>query len=153
VSLEVPRTCDGVLSVIELWEPQELLGEDRLIPVGPTGEPVVVTREWFPTTTTRRLRVAIYGANTSAGVPYADPWDGLEANINALRTAVVDPPSGTGLRAATLTMPSGAVRTADVRVRGLTLGKSTEGTNQITGEADVLVLATLALDVHGAGFV
>ena len=72
------------------------------------------------TVTEHTLAMWIIGDTDRTGAPQSDAWDGLQANIEYLRTNVVDPTNtGDGTRAATLLMPNGATRTANVHVTGM----------------------------------
>jgi hypothetical protein len=99
-----------------LWIEAAQRGRDRIIP-GVAG--VLAYRRRLDVTT-HALRILISGDVEPDGTPYADAVIGLELNVELLRSSVVDPTNvGDGTRAATLTMPSGATRTADVHVTGL----------------------------------
>lgn len=68
------------------------------------------------------LAFLITGEADSTGTPHADPWFGLEANLDTLWTNVFAPvASGRGTRAAVFTTVAGSVRTATVQVEPLHL--------------------------------
>lgn len=67
------------------------------------------------------IKLGVIGDLNSAGVPYADSVVGLESNINTIRTNLDPVLTGSGTRTATLTMPSGATRTATVLVKELSV--------------------------------
>ncbi len=107
----------------QLWMPATVRGQDRIIP-GAIG---VLPKRRRATVTTYDLTFLISGEVDASGTP-ASPGDStgihaqLEANIDALRSGVLDPTNvGDGTRAATLTMPSGDTRSADIHVLGLTI--------------------------------
>jgi len=125
-------------------------GEDRLLPLAAGVIPYLRRR----TVTRHSLPMVIQGEVDENGVPYPDVWAGLEANIAQLRASVVDPTGvGDGTRPASLVMPSGATRTADVHVLGLVLGRTQAGTNTLTGNEGVGMLATLELSIPTGVFV
>lgn len=108
-----------VVDVTVLWMGADIRGADRILPTTPG----VIPYRRRMTVTRHSLPMVIVGHVDQAGLPYADPWEGLETNIDYLRAWIVDPTnSGDGTLPASLTMPSGAVRTADIHVLGLNLG-------------------------------
>lgn len=135
--------------------------------VGPAWDVVNLRKLWTVTATrgsnvliptvqgkkARRLRVdevnhtldmVIIGEYDRLSSENADPVVGLEANINYLRANVTDPTgTGDGTLAATLTMPSGATRTADIQVNSFTIGEG----------LDSMCLATLDITVPSGAFV
>lgn len=103
----------NVLDCTELWLVAAVRGDNITIPYvnGRRALPYRIDEATFA------LRMAITGDVNSAGVKYADPWVGLQANLDYLRANVVDPPTApSATRAATLVMPSGVTRTANVQV-------------------------------------
>jgi hypothetical protein len=97
--------------------------------------------------------MVIFGEFDQAGNPVEAGWEGLEANIDYLRSNVADPTDvGDGTRPATLTMPTGAVRSADIHVLGITAGATAAGTNQLTGTEGVALLATLEISIPDGVF-
>lgn len=112
----------NVLDVRDLWTTIAVRGQDRLIP-GVSGlRPK--RRRW--TATPHSLPMVISGLHTPEGVDVTDPVARLaqfQDNLDFLMTNVVAPvASTTGTRAATLTMPSGGTRTADIHVLSITPG-------------------------------
>jgi len=80
------------------------------------------------------LQFVVIGECNGSGLLYSDPWEGLESNIDFLRTAFLDPiPSNNGLQPATLVMPSGAEREANVLVRPPQPGVVSVGNNGTCG--------------------
>jgi len=68
------------------------------------------------------LLFLVNGEVDRLGSPYSDPWVGLETNLEWLWTNVLVPiDNGRGTRPATLTLPSAATRTANVRTDPLDL--------------------------------
>lgn len=66
------------------------------------------------------LYFVINGGSDEAGVPFSDPWEGLETNLATLWAGALQPVgTGRGTREATLTTPSGATLTADIRTKPL----------------------------------
>lgn len=102
-----------------LWISGELRGSDRIIP-GASG---VLPFKRRRTVTEVDLDMLVVGMVSSSGAAYDDALEGLELNLEALRSGVVEPTgTGDGTRNATLTMPSGNTRTGDVHVLGLEVG-------------------------------
>lgn len=112
-----------ITDLTPLWVETTVRGGDRLIP-GAAGVRPFRRRV---TVTTHALPMLISGDVDPLGVVNTDAWVGLEENLADLWTNVVAPTNtGDGTRAAILTMPSGATRTANVHVLGLRVG-STRG--------------------------
>lgn len=112
----------NVLDVRSLWTSVAVRGQDRLVP-GVSG---LRPKRRRITATSHSLPMVISGLHTSVGIEVTDPEDRLaqfQDNLDYLMTNVVAEvatPSGT--RSASLTMPSGGVRTADIHVIGITPG-------------------------------
>lgn len=103
----------GEGGLLKLWVEFEVRGSDRVLPSA-TG---VIPYPRRMTVTRHDLRFLVVGDVDSAGTPVADTRSGLRANLEYLRTNVFAPvASSTGTRAATLTVPGGANRTADIHV-------------------------------------
>ncbi len=117
VNLHCPAWC--ALNLIELWVPGDVRGSDRIIP----GAAGVRPYRRRLTVTEFDIEMVITGFVDPAGVVNADPWVGLEENINALKALVTDSPDADGTWPATLTMPSTEERTADVHVLALRIGE------------------------------
>lgn len=99
-----------------LWIETTQRGEDRLIP-GAIG---VLPYRRRLTVTEHTLGMWIIGDTDRTGAPNADAWVGLQANIEYLRANVVDPTNLTdGTRVASLTIPGGATRNANIHVTGM----------------------------------
>lgn len=114
ISMHTPAW--NVLDCTPLWWNQSIRGQNLVLPgaVGTHAYPVRVHEA------RHSLEMAITGWVDQSGTPYADEWEGLEANIEYLRANVAEPPAApTATRAATLVMPSGATRNADIQVTGL----------------------------------
>jgi hypothetical protein len=108
-----------VLNLHVLQQPADQRGEDRLIP-GANGVLALRRRN---TVTRHGLQLLISGTHDRTGASVADRLEGLQANIDYLRTNVVEPTgSGDGTRSAVLTMPDGSARTEPVHVIGLEFG-------------------------------
>lgn len=103
-----------VPNLVHLWTEGVYRGDNRLVPAlagGRRGNPLRLDAAEFD------LAFAITGSATVAGVANTNEWVGLQANLDLLWTNVFAPvTTGRGTRVATITMPSGAVRTADVQV-------------------------------------
>lgn len=139
----------NVLRVLALWMPGDQRGSDRLLPLTPG----VIPYQRRLTVTRHSLPMAIHGEVDQAGVPYPNVWAGLEANIDYLKANVVAPTgTGDGTRPASLLMPSGATRTADIHVLDLVPGRVVAGTNMVTGDEGVGMLATLEISIPAGEF-
>jgi len=129
VSLHTPAWT--VIDVTTLWMGADIRGQDRLLPTTPG----VIPYRRRMTVTKYSLPMVIIGHVDMTGAPNTDIWEGLEYNIDFLRAWVVDPTNvGDGTVPASLTMPSGTVRTADVHVLGLNLGIVTRARMRATLE-------------------
>lgn len=128
----------GKGGLVPLWADFDVRGQDRLVPsasgVVPYPRRLTVTRH--------DLRLLIAGDVDQAGTPVADAIAGLEANLEYVRTNVVAPVvSSTGTRSATLTMPSGATRTANIHVLRL----QTE--SYLLSDCEALHVGTLQISI------
>ena len=69
---------------------------------------------------TTNLVFWVTGLYDENGDPHPTGWEGLEANLDEIEASVTGPvETGDGTRPCTLTMPSGATRTADVQFQPL----------------------------------
>lgn len=109
-----------------LWMPAAIRGTDRIIP----GAAGVIPNRRRRTVTTYALDFRISGISDMNGVVTTGTGNGpeefaqLEYNLDYLRQNVIDPrtsPNLDGTVPGVLTMPSGAIRTADVHVLGFTV--------------------------------
>lgn len=113
-----------------LWLPSAVRGRDRIIP-GATG---VLPYRRRKTVTQYALDFRVAGISDMHGVVVTgtgsatgngpEEFEQLEYNLNYLRQNVIDPrisPNLDGTVPGVLTMPSGAIRTADVHVLGFTV--------------------------------
>lgn len=105
-----------VLSLVPLWGAADLKGGDVDMP-GVDGSRPYRRR---PKATTYALPMVIWGHRNREGTPYGSVRTGLDTNIEALHTAIVNPP-GTlaGTRTAIWHYPGGGTRTVDLHVLGL----------------------------------
>jgi hypothetical protein len=116
VSMHTPAWC--MVDLGDLWFPAKTRGSNVLIPgaVGRRAYPVRADE------TTYSLPMLISGVVDQLGGPYPDAMVGLERNLVEL-AAVFVPDPNVATVSASLTMPSGAVRTAEVQIVGVKLGK------------------------------
>lgn len=130
--------------LLELWFGADVRGDDQLIP----GLGGVIANRRRTTVTRHSLPMTICGDVDRNGARYdGDAWAGLEQNIDYLRTNVVDPTNtGDGTRAATLFMPSGDTRTADIHVLRLVPGARGYGV-QSDGWTGAICTATLEISI------
>jgi hypothetical protein len=106
----------GLGGLLPLWIQTEQRGQDRLLP-GAVGVIAYRRRE---TVTRHDLRILVVGDVDQAGATVANAAQGLAANLAYLETNVVQPTNLTdGTRAATLTVPGLATRSANIHVLGL----------------------------------
>lgn len=107
---------NGEGGLVKLWADFDVRGEDRLLP-GANG---VIAYPRRITETRKDFRLLVVGDVDAAGAPVADSRIGLQANLEYIRTNVLAPVvSSTGTRSATLLMPSGGTRTANIHVLGV----------------------------------
>lgn len=112
-----------VLNLLELWQPADQRGNDRLVP----GTAGVLAQQRRDTVTRRSLQMLIVGDVDRTGTPQADRFEGLQVNVEYLRANVVAPTgTGDGTRSAVLTMPDGTTRTEPVHVVGFDFGNFRE---------------------------
>lgn len=117
-----------------LWEEDDYRGGTKIVPEQP-GELSYPLRRGK-----RRvdLDLTISGFVDTAGHFYSNPFTGLEAHVDYLNANVVAPVgTGAGTRGAVLTKPTGATRTANVRVLGM----------PFKGQVGPIVVATLKLEI------
>jgi hypothetical protein len=113
-----------IVDLTPLWMGATVRGFDRIVPFTPGVTPY----RRRMTVTQHALPMVIIGSVDRLGVKYSDEWEGLEANIDYLRAFVVDPTNaGDGTLPATLELPSGTTRTADIHVLRLALGRVQSG--------------------------
>lgn len=113
------------LNVDTLWLPNGVVGTNRGVghAAGRRALP------WRRDQSTYSIRMVIDGHNNGASVPYDNPLEGLEFNVGYLYDQLVvplDDPTSDVTRPASLVMPSGAVRYAEVQPTSLET-QSTEG--------------------------
>lgn len=107
-----------MLDLSALWYKLEKRGQDIVVP-GVSG---MLSYPRRATGTSHSLPMVIVGDCDPAGSPFANPWIGLESNINVLRGTVLDAFTTIG---AVLTMPSGATRSGPVQIDSFELGDHT----------------------------
>lgn len=147
VGMHRPAWC--MLDIVPLWMGGAVRGSDVLIP-GVEG--VIAYRRRF-TVTQHSLPMLIAGeVDPTGAVVAAGPWVGLQGNIDYLRASVIDPTNvGDGTIPGSIVMPDGTVRTADVHVLGLALGRRGIGVHKRW--RGVGQLATLELSIPAGRFV
>lgn len=160
----IPEPCEGelvigstemfgfgwyMLDLLDLWMGPAHRGQDRVLPLADG----VVPHLRRPDVTRHSLPMVIMGETDPSGDPYPNLWVGLETNVGLLRAQVGDPTGvGDGTRAATLQMPSGAVRNASVHSGPIIRGRTVAGTNLLTGNPGIGMLATLELSIPAGAF-
>lgn len=109
--------------LLQLWTDFSVRGENRVLPTpAPSATGAVIPYEHRVTESKCDLRLLVTGdVDGQTGAINTDAVTGLEVNLGYLMTNVILPPAtATGTRAAELTMPSGATRTADIQSTGTT---------------------------------
>lgn len=110
------RLAWDIPNLTSLWYQHAVRGQSKTM----TG---LLGRRSFPVRVDEAvhdLYFVVNGDFDQAGAATADPLVGLQANLDYLWTNVLQPiTSGDGTRPATLLMPSGATRSADVRTSPL----------------------------------
>lgn len=134
-------------NLLGLWRRGDKGGADR--PIAHAGSRAYPRRV---VTTRYSIEGAICGEVNWLGVPYASVEVGLATNLAYLHDELTATPStDSGTRAATLTLPTGVDIAADVHVLDIIPGRSLEGTNTFTGDAGIVMLATLELEIPRGG--
>lgn len=106
----------GIGGYVQLWADFDVRGQDRILP----GVPGVIAYPRRVTVRRMDFRLLVVGDVDAAGAPVADSKEGLEANLEWIRTNFLAPVvSSTGTRTAVLTLPSGGTRTAEIHVLGV----------------------------------
>lgn len=146
IDMHGPGWCMGDLTA--LWGEAEVRSGSTII----DGAPGRRENEVLIDETEHTLGLKICGETNQDGDLYPDPWVGLETNIAYLRANVVDPPTVGLTRPATLHMPSGAQRTADVQVLFLRLGEALGGYSLRSGMETAAHLATLRILIPAGRF-
>ena len=142
VSMNTPAW--DISDLTDLWFTADVRGTDRILP-GVSG---VIPYRRRTTVSRHDLTILITGDVNTASVPYADPLVGLETNTASLYTNVVAPTNtGDGTRAATLLMPSGATRTANIHVLELVKQR------QFISDGQTILEATLQISIPAGRFV
>lgn len=134
----------GVGGYVKLWADFDVRGEDRILP-SVTG---VIAYQRRRTVTRHDFRLIVVGdVIGETGAPEADTRIGLEENIEYLRENVIDPvDTATGTRSATLTMPSGNTRDAEIHVLSVTTQ------SYQLRECDSIWIATLHISIPSGRF-
>jgi hypothetical protein len=146
ISMNIANGAWGILGdatgrggLIHLWAGFDVRGEDRVLP----GAPGVIAYPRRITKTRHDLRLLIVGdVIGQTGVPASNAIEGLAANIEYLRANVIAPvASSTGTRAASLTVPGAATRTADIHVLKMTIQE------YMLDECGSIAVTTLQIDI------
>lgn len=134
----------GRNGLLHLWATTTVRGEDRILPSA-TG---VLAYPRRITATRHDLRLLIVGDIIGqTGLPASDPIAGLAANIEYLRAQVITPViSATGTRAATLTVPGAASRSANIHVLRLELQ------SYQLGPCESIAVSTLQISIPSGRF-
>lgn len=140
----------GTGGLVHLWVEFDVRGQDRILPTA-TG---VIPYQRRLTATRKDLRLLVVGDVDETGTPVANPTEGLEANLEYLRANTFAPvASSTGTRAATLTMPSGATRDADIHVLGVVVQSYVLGKIIDDCAQGAIAITTLQISIPTGRFV
>ena len=112
------RDAWSVLNIGSLWEPAPKRGENLLIPFRPGRMQLARMRDQRTDT----LDLLVVGTVDVTGVPTADPYEGLEANIDWLNDNVFDYAETMFSFSATLTKPSGIQWGAQLQIESVKFG-------------------------------
>lgn len=128
--------CWTCLNVEELWTANAARGGNVVIP-GSTGRR---SYAWRVDESIYTLAFVFSGENDHNGVAWDSPWYGLQRNIEYFRSNVVAPPAApTATVSASLLMPDGSTRTANVQPRILTVAGG--GGSFVNGVLELVVPA------------
>lgn len=120
VDMNTPAWC--VVNIAELWVAGPITrGKNVVVPgaIGARAYPLRIDVAQVS------LLMLLTGICDSTGAKYADPWRGLQANVDFLMSSVVFPPDApTAARAGVLTLPDGSTRAAPVQVNQFKIGSS-----------------------------
>lgn len=108
----------AVLNVASLWEPAPVRRENMLIPFARGRLPVA----GYLDERKDSLLILVTGTCDDDGVPYADPYVGLETNINILNSNLFSYADVVGHLSAVLTLPSGATRSGPLQFNSVQFG-------------------------------
>lgn len=125
-------------NLARLWAEAAVRGENRKLPTVPgvRGYPTRLDETPF------ELTIFITGDVDPLGDPFSDPWLGLEANIDTLWAGAFAPVSiDRGIQTATLSMPDGTTRTADVQVGALQLGGDVDDPSFVEATFELMVVS------------
>ena len=113
--LETPATTLDNIWV--LWLGAEQRGKDKdVIRPGAGGSLPVRRRK---AATTRDLYMRVSGLVNRTGVPYANPYNGMQKNLDWIQKSIVDPVGGDGTRPLVLWLPDGTTQTEPIIVQGM----------------------------------
>lgn len=151
-------TIDGVVmhgpawtwpDLTDLWFKGDMSGTDEHMP-GADGDRAFAR---YGVATSYALLGVIDGDADRFGTRYSDIFAGLQTNIDYLNANVVGRgAAANGTRPATLLMPTGALRTADIHVTRLRIGTKARGINLRTGNPGIFASVTLAITIPRGHF-
>jgi hypothetical protein len=108
----------------------------------------VIAYQRRETITRHDIRLLVVGDVDQAGAPYADATEGLATNLAYLESNVIQPTGLTdGTRAATLSVPGQATRSANIHVLGLVPQRHHIGTDK------AIFVGTLQISIPSGRFV
>ena len=61
----------------------------------------------------------VSGLVNRTGVPYANPYNGMQKNLDWIQKSIVDPVGGDGTRPLVLWLPDGTTQTEPIIVQGM----------------------------------
>jgi hypothetical protein len=151
ISLNIANGAWGVIGdekgnggLIHLWAGFDVRGDDRILP----GAPGVIAYPRRITKTRHDLRFLITGDIIGqTGVLATNAIEGLATNFEYIRSNILAPVvSSTGTRAATLTIPGAASRTANIHVLGMKVQ------SYMLMECGSVAVTTLQIDIPAGRF-
>lgn len=123
-------------SLVRLWAEADVRGENKLLP----GAPGLRSYPTRLTQSEHDLAFFIFGDTALDGSAIADAWEGLQDHLDALWTNVFAPvTTGTGTRSATLTMPDGSERLAEVQFEPLTFAGDVYDARQVEAVIHMII--------------
>lgn len=134
---------EGEGGLLPLWVFTSQRGEDRLLPSAAG----IIAYKRRETVTRHDIRLLVVGDVDQSGTPYTDATEGLAANLDYLESNVIQPTNLTdGTRAATLSVPGLATRSANIHVLGLIPQR------YHLGSTEAIMIGTLQISIPSGRF-
>lgn len=126
-----------IIDLTELFLPPQTRGGNVVVPGAQGRRPYPLRAD----ETRYSLPMVISGVTDEAGIPYADPYIGLQTNLTALTAVFQNDPTSPGFTA-NLDTPDGTILSAFVQVASVKLGN----------RMGPIIRATLDLVIPAGGF-